>query len=88
MEKSSTSRILPSLEEVREQFEAWRRTRKNRCDPIPPRLWNVAVKLAGRYSIYSISKALRLRDVQTVKVPHPPYIFCDLNCRERLGYSR
>jgi hypothetical protein len=59
MEKSIPYR-QPSLEEVRDQFEDWRRTRKNRRDPIPPRLWKAAVKLAGSYSIHSISKALRL----------------------------
>ena len=60
MEKSRTLSLPPNLEEVRDQFEEWRRTRKNRRDPIPPQLWKSAVNLAGSYSIYSISKALRL----------------------------
>lgn len=60
MDKSSIGFRQPSLEEVGDQFEDWRRTRKNRRDPIPPQLWKSAVNLAGSYSIHSISKALRL----------------------------
>ena len=60
MDKSNIGCKQPSLEEVRDQFEDWRRTRKNRRDPIPPRLWKAAVNLAGSYSIHRISKALRL----------------------------
>jgi hypothetical protein len=60
MDKTSIARRQASLEEVRDQFEDWRRTRKNRRDPIPPQLWKAAVKLAGSYSMHSISKALRL----------------------------
>ena len=48
------------IEEVRDQFEEWRRTRENRRAPIPARLWKAAINLSGSYSIYSISKALRL----------------------------
>jgi hypothetical protein len=60
MEKSSTMFVPPTLEEVRDQFRDWRRTRKNRRESIPPQLWKTAVKLANSYSINSISKALRL----------------------------
>ena len=60
MEKDSTLSLTPTLEEVRDQFEDWRRTRKNRRDPIPAPLWKAAVKLSGSYSLHSISKALRL----------------------------
>lgn len=59
MEKSIASRER-SLEEVCDQFEEWRRRRNNRREPIPPQLWKAAVELSGRYSIHSISKALRL----------------------------
>jgi hypothetical protein len=60
MEKNSTQSLPASLGEVGDQFEDWRRTRKNRREPIPARLWKAAVKLADSYSINSISKALRL----------------------------
>ena len=59
MEKSIAFKE-PQLEEVRDQFEEWRRSRKSRRDPIPLRLWKAAVNLSGSYSIHSISKALRL----------------------------
>ena len=60
MDKNSPLSLTSNLEEVRDQFEEWRRTRKNRRDPIPARLWKTAVKLAGSNAIHSISKALRL----------------------------
>jgi len=60
MKKNSTLSLPPGLGEVRDQFEDWRRTRKNRREPIPGRLWEAAVKLADSYSINSISKTLRL----------------------------
>lgn len=60
MEKNNTLSLPASLEEVRDRFEDWRRTRTSRCDPIPGRLWKAAVRLADSYSIHSISKALRL----------------------------
>jgi len=60
MEKSNIADRQPSLEEVRDQFEDWRHTRKNRREPIPSQLWKAAVKLSDSYSMHSISKALRL----------------------------
>ena len=60
MEQNHSLSLLPSLEEVRGQFEDWRRTRSSRRDPIPRRLWKAAVKLADSYSINIVSKALRL----------------------------
>jgi len=60
MEQNHTLSLLPSLEEVRGQFEDWRRTRSSRREPIPDRLWKAAVKLTDRYSINNISKGLRL----------------------------
>jgi hypothetical protein len=85
----------PRLEEVRDQFEEWRRTRKSRRDPIPPQLWKSAVKLAGSYSINSISKALRLNysdlkervDEQVVAdnvKALPAAGFIDLGCSQSL----
>ena len=60
MAQNHTLSLPVRLEEVLDQFEDWRRTRNNRRDPIPGRLWKAAVQLADSYSIHSISKALRL----------------------------
>ena len=49
----------PTLEEVQRQFINWRKNRKHRT-LIPPRLWNAAISLAGRYSTHKISTTLRL----------------------------
>lgn len=49
----------PSLEEVEKQFEEWRRHRGRR-EKIPPALWEAAASLSGQYSVYQISKRLRL----------------------------
>ena len=59
MELTGRSSKKPSLEEIREQFETWRKTRKKRT-PIPDVLWEAAVSLSPRYSLCQISKALRL----------------------------
>lgn len=48
-----------SLEEIRDQFETWRKTRGKRT-AIPDVLWEAAVSLCPRYSLCQISKALRL----------------------------
>jgi hypothetical protein len=48
-----------TLEEVCQQFEYWRQTRKKRCT-IPEKLWQAAQSLYPEYSLYHISKALRL----------------------------
>lgn len=56
----------PTLEEVQRQFNSWRKNRKHRT-PIPPRLWNAAVSLAGRYSTHKISITLRLNYTQLRK---------------------
>jgi hypothetical protein len=49
----------PEMEEARELFEQWRKTRKHR-EPIPPLLWDMAVTLAGHHSLYEVSSCLRL----------------------------
>ncbi len=49
----------PSLEEVGGQFQAWRRQR-TRGQRIPEELWQAAVALYPRYSVYKISRTLRL----------------------------
>ena len=51
--------IAPSLEQVQQRFESWRQRRKKRTR-IPQNLWQAAVALSEEYSIYHLSKALRL----------------------------
>ena len=48
-----------ALQNVQQQFEEWRNTRKKR-GPIPDKLWRAAKSLYPEYSLYHISKALRL----------------------------
>jgi len=43
--------LMVAMTVMRIQFEDLRRTRKNRRDPIPPQLWEVAVNLSGSHSI-------------------------------------
>jgi hypothetical protein len=47
------------IEEVRQQFKAWRQSRKKRT-PIPQHLWTAAVGLTELHSICHVSKALGL----------------------------
>ena len=47
------------LEQVRQQFEAWRQSRVKRT-PISQDLWKAAVGLTAQYSICHVSKALGL----------------------------
>ena len=48
-----------SLEEVQGQFQVWRQQRK-KGQRIPDALWQAAAALYPRYSIYQISRTLRL----------------------------
>jgi hypothetical protein len=47
------------LKQVHEQFEHWRRSRGKRR-AIPDALWQAAISLFPDYSVYRISKVLRL----------------------------
>jgi len=49
----------PTLEEVQELFDVWRRERKRR-DRIPPALWESAVSLVAQHSINTVAKHLKL----------------------------
>lgn len=51
--------ITPSLEQVQQRFESWRQRRKKRTR-IPQNLWRAAVALSQEYSIFHLSKALRV----------------------------
>ena len=47
------------LGNVLKQFEQWRHNREKR-EPIPEKLWEAAASLHPSYSLYKISKTLRL----------------------------
>ncbi len=47
----------PTINQVKEQFKIWRRTRKS-PRPIPEKLWAAAVSLTANHSISKISKEL------------------------------
>ena len=67
-----------TLEEVCQQFEYWRQTREKRC-PIPEKLWQAAESLYPEYSLYHISKALRLNYTdlkQRFEQKRPAFIPC------------
>ena len=50
----------PSLEDVSQQFEHWRATRKSRREPIPQHLWTAAAELCQNHTISQVCKTLRL----------------------------
>ena len=56
---ATDSIITTSLEQVRQRFESWRQHRKKRT-PIAQDLWKAAVALSEKYSIFHLSKALRI----------------------------
>ena len=49
----------PTIEDVRHQFEQWRKDRKHRS-PIPDNLWERAVSLVAEHSINTVSRSLRI----------------------------
>ena len=59
MSTKRTCDLPVRLENLRQRFERWRRTRKVRS-PIPEPLWASAMKLADRYGIHRTAKALRV----------------------------
>ena len=58
-ENITPSAPKPTLEEVRDRFETWRKHRRSR-GPIPEALWEAAVELCGDHRIFQVSSALRL----------------------------
>ena len=51
--------LKPTLEEVADLFESWRKGKPKRRS-IPEKLWQAAVKLSGDYSVSQISRRLGL----------------------------
>ena len=52
-------KLQPTLEEVQQLFEQWRRNKRRR-DRIPAALWEAAASLSGQHSTNKISKLLCL----------------------------
>ena len=50
----------PDLDDVRKQFEAWRR--RSPQPPFPLELWRAACELLDRYSAHTICETLRLNE--------------------------
>jgi len=59
MEQISQLESTPTLENVLEQFEAWRQNRVKRS-AIPDVLWQAAVNLCQEYTISKVCSTLRL----------------------------
>ncbi len=51
--------VKPTLEVVRNQFEIWRKRRRQRSR-IPEALWQAAAELCKEYPVYEVSRSLRL----------------------------
>jgi hypothetical protein len=49
----------PSIEQVRQRLEGWRKTHKPRSR-IPEWLWHAAVRLAANHGLHKIARALHL----------------------------
>ncbi len=59
MSTKRTCDLPARLENLRQRFERWRRTRKVQSR-IPEPLWAAAVTAAGKYGIHRTAKALRV----------------------------
>jgi hypothetical protein len=54
--------LINSVEvrEVQDAFERWRSGKKHGREPIPPKLWNMAVVLCETYSVNRVARCLGL----------------------------
>ena len=59
MEREASQTVAPALEELRQQFAAWRRERRP-GQHIPEALWNVAAALAREIGVNPVVRALHL----------------------------
>jgi hypothetical protein len=75
------------LERTREQFERWRKTRR-RGTRIPERLWNAAVKMAGRYGINRTASTLGIDYYSLKKRAQPAQPYKVLSRRAAKSPSR
>lgn len=49
-----------TLNDIREQFKAWRLSRGSKREPIPEHLWHAAAELCKSHKISHVCRALRL----------------------------
>ena len=84
MEPIPQSELIPTLEKVQEQFEAWRQSRIKRS-AIPDVLWQAAVNLCQEHPISKVSSTLRLNyaelkhRVHVFTVSHPAPCIAESN---------
>lgn len=73
MEKQNLSTLQPTIEEVCDKLEHWRKIKRNHREPIPKDLWQAAAELARKHSINKVSKALHLSyaDLKNRVYPSP-----------------
>ena len=53
----------PTLEQLREKLDSWRKIKRYHREPVPKDIWKDATELARKYSIYKVSRALSLNYV-------------------------
>jgi hypothetical protein len=70
MTQANSSAPDLTLDELSEQIELWRQTRKTRR-PMPEHLWQAAASLSKKSSLQKVSKALRLNYAALKKRVHP-----------------
>jgi hypothetical protein len=60
MQQKNISSSEPTIQEVREKLELWRKNKKNVREPIPENLWQEAVELCKKHPAGIIAKKLSL----------------------------
>jgi len=60
MEEKTQPEAAPDIRELRKKLEHWRKNKKESNQPIPRNLWERAIKLARKYSVSPVARALRL----------------------------
>jgi len=93
--KNLSLEFRSQIKPVRQELEAWRRTRKHR-DPIPPPIWQAMARLSRVHGISPVCQALRVNyyDLQRRVNPLPklsshnrskPPAFVELNVSPSTG---
>ena len=52
----NTTNMHPTLEEVRDKLEHWRKIKRNHREPIPKDLWQAATELARKHSVQILKR--------------------------------
>ena len=74
MDKQSTPGTQPTLEEIKDNLENWRKTKTSMREPIPTKLWHQAVELCQKHSVSCVAKTLRLSYTDLRKRVYGPSI--------------